>query len=231
MKGWLRGLLVLAMLLVVTGARAENNCLVIADFDSGVKPNNIGGDFGAWDKDPADFTQTCFESFSSTQRRGNSGFSLKLDYDVDSPNSAYNGFWMKLNGADFSKYKKLVIWIKGDSSKGYTKVAKLEFKNGKGEVGKYYISDIGDDWKEVTIPFLKIAGITDFSKMEELVLVFEDWRATKKEGSIYLDDINRVSTKLNLASSLLGGVNVNYLDEFDLVFIKVKCIKYRVLYS
>jgi hypothetical protein len=114
---------------------------------------------------------------------------MKLDYDVDSPNPAYNGFWMKLNNADLTKYKKLTFWARGDVAKGYTKVAKLELKNGRGEAGKYYVSDIGDTWKEITVPLLKIAGITDFSNMTEIVLVFEDRVATKKEGSIYLDDI------------------------------------------
>ncbi len=188
MKKCLGLFLVLGVLLVAAIANAEER-LVIADFDSGTKPNNIGGDFGAWDKDPADFTQICVESFSATERHGDTGFSMKLDYDVDSPNPAYNGFWMKLNNADFTKYKKLTFWAKGDTAKGYTKVVKLEFKNTRGEVGKYYISDIGDTWKEITVPFLRIAGITDFSDMTELILVFEDRIATKKEGSIYLDDI------------------------------------------
>jgi hypothetical protein len=180
--------LVLGMFLAVSTAQAADK-LLIADFDSGVKPNNIGGDFGAWDKDPADFTQMCMESFSVTEKRGDSGFSLKLDYDVDSPNTAYNGFWMKLNGADFSKYEKLSLWMKGDSARGYTRVVKLELKNDKGEVGKYYISTINDDWTEIEVPFMKVAGLTNFSNMTELVLVFEDTRATKKEGAIYIDDI------------------------------------------
>ena len=28
--------------------------LMVADFNSGIKPNNLGGDFGAWITDPAD---------------------------------------------------------------------------------------------------------------------------------------------------------------------------------
>ncbi|MDD5072390.1 MAG: hypothetical protein PHO67_04480, partial [Candidatus Omnitrophica bacterium] len=39
--------------------------LVIADFDSGDKPNSIGGDFGAWNKDEADMTQGCKMDFDS----------------------------------------------------------------------------------------------------------------------------------------------------------------------
>ncbi|MCM8763601.1 MAG: hypothetical protein NC927_00725 [Candidatus Omnitrophica bacterium] len=183
------GSLFLAVLLLVTSSASAQEKLVIADFDSGVKPNNIGGDFGAWDKDPADFTQMCVESFNVTEREGDSGFCMAIDYDVDSPNPAYNGFWMKLNGADFSKYKKLLLKVKGDVTKGYTKVVKIELKNNKGEVGKYYITEVADNWKTLEIPFLKFAGITDFSNMTEFVIVFEDWRSTKKEGRIYIDDL------------------------------------------
>lgn len=164
--------------------------LIIADFDSGVKPANNGGDFGSWDKDPQDFTQTCFESFCSTIKHGDIGFSLKIDYDVDSPNPAYNGFWLKLMGEDFSKYNNFKFWIKGDTNKGYTKVLKIELKNDKGEVGKYYVTGITEQWQEIVVPFNKMAGITDFSSMEEFVIVFEDRIATDKEGSIYIDDIS-----------------------------------------
>ena len=39
---------------------------MVADFNSGTKPNNIGGDFGAWIKDPNDPMQGCVESFDAT---------------------------------------------------------------------------------------------------------------------------------------------------------------------
>ncbi|MCM8798920.1 MAG: hypothetical protein NC821_05615 [Candidatus Omnitrophica bacterium] len=178
----------LGVILFATAVYAQEK-LVIADFDSGVKPNNIGGDFGAWDKDPADFTGMCVESFNVTERYGDSGFCMAIDYDVDSPNPMYNGFWMKLNGVDFSKYKNFRFKVKGDKVKGYTQVFKIELKNNLGEVGKYYVTEHGDEWKEIVVPFTKFAGITDFHNMSEFVIVFEDWRATKKEGRIYIDDL------------------------------------------
>ena len=60
--------------------------VVIADFDSGDKPNNLGGNFGAWNKDPSDPTQWCKESFDNANKHGDKGFSMKLDYSVQSPN-------------------------------------------------------------------------------------------------------------------------------------------------
>lgn len=164
--------------------------LVVADFDSGAKPNNIGGDFGAWNKDEADTTQDCKMDFDSTTMHGTKGFSIRLDYDVDSPNPAYNGLWMKLQNTDISKYDKLSFWIKGDETAGFSPKIKLELKNGKGEVGKYLLTNITKDWQEVVIPLSLFAGLADKTGMTEFVIVFDDMTcAAKKQGTVYIDDI------------------------------------------
>ncbi len=164
--------------------------IIIADFDSGEKPNNIGGDFGAWDRDPEDMTQHAVDSFISTIKRGDEGYSVQIYYDVDSPNPAYNGFWMDLTGLDASKSSVLSFWIKGDKMRGYTTTFKVELQNEKGEVGKYYVSSVSNDWQEVIIPLKSFGGLNDLSNLDELTLVFEDMTATKKEGAIYIDDVS-----------------------------------------
>ena len=170
-------------------AAAKAGDLLIADFNSGEKPNNIGGDFGAWNKDPADFTQGCTESFDSANRHGDSGFAMKLDYSVDSKNPAYNGFWMSLNGIDVSKYDNLAMWVKGDAKTGYTTVFKVELKNAAKQIGRYYITNVTDQWQEVVIPLAEFKGLTDLSNMSEFVIVFEDRVASNKKGVVYIDDI------------------------------------------
>jgi len=162
--------------------------LSIADFDSGTKPNDIGGDYGAWDKDPNDDTQGCKESFYSPGRTGK-GKCIRLIYDVDSPSPAYNGFWMKLMGCDLRPYNKLVFWIKGDKEAGYTTKLKVELKNST-EVSPYYIDSITEEWQKIELPLKSFKRISDWSKMKEFVLVFEDNQATARSGIIYLDDIS-----------------------------------------
>jgi len=162
--------------------------VIIADFNSGIKPNKIGGNFGAWDKDPADFSQGCEEIFDSKNRYGLRGFSIKLDYDVDSEKPAYNGFWMFLQNFDASEYESISLWVKGDSD-GYTTVFKIELKNAKKEVGRYYITEATENWVEFVIPLEDFRGITDFSSMTEFVIVFEDRVVSNKDGAIYIDDI------------------------------------------
>jgi hypothetical protein len=147
------------------------------------------GEFGAWDKDPNDFTQTCYDSFSPIVKRGEKGYSLRIDYDVDSPNPAYNGIWFKLGNVDLRDYKYLVLCVKVDKKRGFTKHFKIELKNNYGEKGIFYLTNITDNWKQYKIPLNKFMGISNFDKLKELVFVFEDWRVTKKEGTIYVDDI------------------------------------------
>jgi hypothetical protein len=163
--------------------------LIIANFNSGEKPNNIGGNFGAWNKDPSDPTQWCRESFDNVSRHGDSGFSMKLDYSVDSPNPAYNGFWMMLPNFDASKYDVLNLWVKGDAKTGYTTVFKIELKNATKQIGRYYITSVSDQWQEVSIPLSEFRGLIDRTSLTEFVVVFEDRMASNKKGVIYIDDI------------------------------------------
>ncbi len=166
--------------------------ILAANFDSGEKPNNLGGNFGAWNKDPSDPTQWCKEGFDNVTRRGDTGFAMKLDYSVDSPNPAYNGFWMTLPNFDATKYDALNIWVKGDSKAGYTTVFKIELKSANKQVGRYYVSNVGDQWQEISIPLSEFKGLIDRSSLTEFVLVFEDRMASNKKGVLYIDDIRFV---------------------------------------
>ncbi len=107
---------------------------------------------------------------------------------MDSPYPASNGFWMKLQGIDIKKYKKLSFYVKGDKERGFTNQIKIELKNG-GEVGKYLLHGVTDEWQRVVIPLKDFVGINTWTEMTEFVVVFDDVRATEKVGTIYLDEI------------------------------------------
>ena len=187
--------LVLVALLVVgfgaiAYAAAAANELVIADFDTGDKPNNIGGDFGGWDKDPNDESQGTQMSFDTDDSQGDaSGYAIRLDYDVDSPNPAYNGFWMKLNGEDATPYNTLNFYVKGDAKAGYTKRFKIELKDMTNKPSAYIVSGVTDQWQKVSIPFEKFRRIENWNSLNELVFVFDDINSSPKTGSILIDQI------------------------------------------
>lgn len=162
--------------------------LVIADFDTGDKPNNIGGDFGSWDKDPNDETQGCKMSFVEDDAMGDAmGYSLRLDYDVDSPNPAYNGLWMKLNNLDASAYNTLNFYMKGQGN--FTKRVKIELKDSTGKSSPFILSGVTDQWQKFSIPFEKFAKIQDWKSLSEFVVVFDDINSNPKTGTINLDQV------------------------------------------
>lgn len=166
---------------------ASAESLRIDDFEDGDKPNLLGGDFGSWDRDPNDLTQSCKMSFYTEP---DTNVCLLLKYDVDSPNPAYNGFWMFLQGQDLRKYTSLHISVRGDAQAGFTNRIKLELKNDKKEVGRYLLTGIKDFWQDFTIPLTNFSGISDHSKVIEFVVVFDDINSTVKDGAIYIDDIS-----------------------------------------
>jgi len=170
--------------LLLSCAKTEKQ-LLICDFNGSDRINALGGEFGSWNKDSYDTTQFCEDALVE----GRGGKVLQLTYDVDSPNPAYNGFWMKLQGANLSGYKKLTFWVKGDLDSGYTQNFNVELKNNKGEKGTASVSGITDEWQKIEIPLKNFDGISDLSNVSELVFVFSDTICEPKAGIIYIDDI------------------------------------------
>jgi len=187
--GLIAMMLILSMSFVATPAFAAQE-LVIADFDTGDKPNNIGGDFGAWDKDPNDDTQGTQLSFEPEDALGDpAGYSVRLDYDVESPNPAYNGFWMKLNGEDATPYNTLSFFLRGDAGAGYTKRVKIELKDMTNKPSPYIVTGVSEEWTKVSIPFEKFRRITEWGSLNEFVIVFDDINSNPKTGTIFIDHI------------------------------------------
>ena len=176
-KYWIRG---------VAFLREEK--ILVDDFDRKENFNNLGGAFGSWNVFYSDPNQYCKDELTAAEKIGDKGYSLKLAYDVDTPFSAYNGFFTNLMGIDISDYKYLVFSIKGDKAAGFTTKVNIELKN-NAQTGRAALEGITDEWKTVVIPLGRFKGISYFTKMKEFVIVFSDIKVTKKEGVVYIDDI------------------------------------------
>lgn len=162
--------------------------ILINDFNRKESFNNLKGPFGSWVVFYSDANQYCRDEFTAFERMGETGYGLKLTYDVDSPFSAYNGFFTNLTGIDLMGYKYLVFYIKGDKKAGFITRINVELKNGS-ETGKLEVNDITDEWQKIVLPLKKFVGLNNLQNMKELVIVFRDLNATKKEGVIYIDDL------------------------------------------
>ena len=172
----------------------KDNIMLVTDFSSGQKRvfGGLAGEFGTWDNDPNDDTQTCeMEIGEDVDRSGKKDYYVQLDYDVDSPRPAFNGFWMKLNDLNLTEYKYVSFLAKGKNV--FTSQFKIELKNRKGERVVYFISGVTSEWQRVVIPLdklKKVNSITDWTQMTEFVITFDDIVATEKVGSVLIDDVN-----------------------------------------
>ncbi len=188
------GLGVAATILGVCAAQAIEP-QVVADFNM-PPPNNLGGGYGVFAPSEIELTYLCTETVDETTRRGDKGASMCLDYNV-AKSGAFNGFWIKLgpehdgNNFDAREYKTLSFWIKGDRKAGVPKKLKVEVKGYPGTpFGRYYVEKIGDDWTKIQIPLKDIAQQrVDLSKLDEIVLVFEERQCRPgTKGRIWIDD-------------------------------------------
>lgn len=177
--------------LIILSSTVLGERFMIADFDRGEKPNLIGGDFGTWNKSKTDTTQFSRESFNSNPRitYGGRGVSLQLDYDVDSPRSAYNGFWMRLGRIDLTPYQNFVFHVRGDENFGYTTKFKVELKNMEGLIASFLVEGVDDNWQRVTIPLEQMKQTGNWREAKEFIIIFEDIGVTEKVGRIYIDQI------------------------------------------
>ena len=176
--------------------------IIIADFNREGLTNNLNGESGTWEKDPEDQKQWVMASPNDVIRCGESGASLKLEYNVNSPNNAMNGFWTQLRDLDGSPYDHFEFWVKGDEKKGYASVFKIEFKKFQNDAegheetikGSFIVKGVTSQWQKISVPLNAMNGIQDWRNLREFVITFEKRRVDKPEGVLYFDDLALVKT-------------------------------------
>lgn len=169
--------------------RPPSKKLLVADFDSGRKPNNLGGDFGCWIKDPDDPAQGCIDAFDESNRFGTKGYALRIIYSVDSDKPAFGGLWMRLQNLDATGFDRLEFRVRGDAKMGYTSALKIELKDAMDVSSHFDVRNISDQWQNVSVPLKDFQGMANIRKLKEFVIVIEDRTATAKQGVLYLDDV------------------------------------------
>lgn len=163
--------------------------LMVANFDSGRKPNSLGGDFGCWIKDPGDPAQGCIDAFDSSNRYGTTGYALRIIYSVDSSKPAFGGLWMRLQNLDATGFDRLEFRVRGDARLGYTSALKIELKDAMDVSSHFDVRGISDQWQNMSVPLKDFHGMANTRKLKEFVIVIEDTTATAKQGVLYLDDV------------------------------------------
>jgi hypothetical protein len=200
------------MLAAARHARTES--LLLDNFDRKLLVNSLGGDNNVWINNTHDRTISCKAYF----RQENTGYSLELDYDIDSaitymgnttyildysdyttfgfaeqvPHTAYGGFYFLLGKADLSEYRYLSFYAMGDERRGYTRKFKLEIKT-PARTSSYIIEGVTNRWKRFIVPLSVFDKIVDWQNVTELTIVFNEI-VTDRKGTVYFDDFYFLSS-------------------------------------
>jgi hypothetical protein len=184
-----------AACLAVNAVRAEADVLLVDDFSAGHSQNSLGGNTGCWNINPNDTDQYCNASYSADEKLEGKNFALKLDYNIETPftyikeypNTAMNGYFTQLLGKSIQNKKFLILWVKGDKKKGFTRTISVDLKS-PGQTGNYLLEGITDEWQRFVVPVWKFA-LSDLSNVTELTFNFNE-KVTRKSGAIYLGEIS-----------------------------------------
>jgi len=133
-------------------------------------------------------TSGCILSFDSNRMQDKEGFSLKLDYDLNPPNNSLNGCRIKFEEKITDIFDGIVFYVKGDEKAGFPTEFDIAFKSKK-ESGTYPVTGVSGSWKLVPILFSEVKGISEWSEVNELDIIFDSRIVTNLKGAIYIDDI------------------------------------------
>lgn len=144
---------------------------------------------------------------------------LDLHYEVPRTDS-YNGWWLKLDGADWGKFKQWSLVLRLRQGELCTKRFKVELKlreKGSRDVSTFpAIVNISRNhiiemkkrgFFDVFLPLRSMLGRADLSQMYEFVIVFENRRVDVTEGDLLIHSIRLAppgnnEAKINLQTLL-----------------------------
>ncbi len=202
-----------AALLIAAGASystaQEYGMKLIEDFNRTRFVGPRGDAHNAWEVNPDDPTSGVKASFE----RVDDGHALRLLYNVDSassyifdqayitdysefhliglaeevPHRGAGGYFFMLGEADLRDYNYLVFSVMGDYRTGFTRRFKIQLKTEE-RTSSYIFDGVTSRWNKVAIPLRMFADITDFSRVTELNIVFDE-SVTAERGALYFNDI------------------------------------------
>jgi len=127
-------------------------------------------------------------SFAPNRTEDEEGFSLRVDYNLGLPSKSLNGCRIKFREKISDVIDGLVFYVKGDEKAGFTTKFNVVFKS-RDESGAYRVTGVSSSWKLVPILFSEVEGISDWSKVSEMDILFDSQVVTNLKGTIFIDDI------------------------------------------
>lgn len=171
----------------------EKPPLIVADFNTCDKTNNLGGEMGAaYEPSTPDRLTETYEPEAGR------GCVVKLVYEIP---TNWSAFWLKLLYLDLRQQKTLSfdVIFSGEADSNTNMEIKVELKRGChdqkcDEVWIQYVPEIKGVWDRRTINLADFYSLPDelppppLIDIEELVFTFEKGHISNK-GTVYLDNI------------------------------------------
>ena len=159
--------------------------LGIADFEDEDTARSVG----TWEHNVLDPDQSVKVRIVGEDRAGKKeGKALAIDFDVDSPNPAMVGVWIKLENQDLSSFDTLHFHLKSEGGRFRGAVA-VQLTDSLYRKAAYLVSNVREEWKEYQIPLKKFARIANWSQVKEFEIILDDMNAIPKEGTLLIDEI------------------------------------------
>ncbi|MBL8024623.1 MAG: hypothetical protein JNK54_10165 [Elusimicrobia bacterium] len=237
----MRGIRVAGVLAFMWPMVAAGAPLLLDQFNGGKAENALGGATGAW-YDPDDKSIFCRVEFDDQVFVGASGKSLRLDYNIESKrenvfiptqysqtnpavigNLAFNGYYSIFPPQDLSQHTHLILWAKGDPINGFSRSFKIEIKDGLNTTyAGYKVTGLTDEWRRYAIPLREFRDIQDWTSIKEFVIVFAADAMTRKNGTLFIDDIYFADNPEQNFSVPMGSFTSTHADPPPLLDGRVK---------
>jgi hypothetical protein len=172
-----------------------------AELDKIVVPRKQFGVFRNEDPKTVQWIEESWSKITVPDRKEPLGF-LNLRYEVP---QEFNGWWLRAEGADWSAYKQGSLVLRLCPGTDCTSVFKLELKSAASDEAHQVYVRLTDAHRKAAeqkgyadvIVSLEDFGLRDWSRMTELVLVFESNRIPEKQrkGTLLIHSIRLEAAK------------------------------------
>ena len=139
---------------------------------------------------PSEEDGGCRMRISDVRFRGDSGYALRIDYDLHESLSKRCGISISTKDMDFSAFDGFVFYAWAQIEKDEAPLAfDILFLGKDSEIASVHIDNLRARWTPVAVPFGTIEEITDWKKIKSVDIVFDQHNIKQKQGTIFIDDI------------------------------------------
>jgi len=95
---------------------------------------------------------------------------------------------INLNQLNAGRFKALGFSVKKTNFRDSISL-RVEFTNAFKEKSEVYVKNIPYKWQDFTIPFSEFKKLSDWTDMQSLSFIVEQWNTTENNGVVYIDNV------------------------------------------